>query len=67
MKNFAEDFGKKENSKLCKGVENSTGFHDVGILLIENMIILKISEIHLVIGVGQRLYDFILEYMTHNR
>ena len=64
---FCREYGGlKENSKLCKGVENPTVFQDTGILPRENMAILNLPELHLMLGVGQRLYDVILESMSED-
>ncbi|KAI6650038.1 hypothetical protein LOD99_6253 [Oopsacas minuta] len=64
---FCREYGGlKENSKLCKGVDNPTVFQDADILPIENMVILNLAELHLLLGVSQILYDVIVESMSED-
>ena len=63
---FVNDFGGKENSKQCKRSRESYFIDDTGITPNSNMslLVLNLPEIHLMLGVGQKLYDKTLHSMS---
>ena len=57
---FGTEFGGlKENTKLYKGVDKLPVIEWTYLSITENMNILNLPELHLMLGVGQELYDAI--------